>query len=185
MNVEPLKKRYDELLLARPGQININKAISNYTGKAEFHIVSDCDGHSSLKENINNSKAKVENITVDVDTLDNIFAEHSISNVDFLKIDVEGAEAEVISSLNLKKHIPKIIILESVPPVEHFGFLSFEDFVVGNDYIFAMTDDLNRYYVRKESKEEFKEKFRFINSCVRYDKLARGAECYSKYKCSF
>lgn len=182
VNIEPIEKHYKKLLDLRPEQININKAISNYSGKGDFFVRLDLDGHSSLK---GVKEGKVEKITVEVTKLDDIFLQYNLSNVDFLKIDVEGAEAEVIHSLNLQQYRPKIIVLESVSPLEHFGFMQFEDYMIDNNYSFAMSDDLNRYYLRKESIEEFKEKFQFINSCVRYDKLARGAECYSKHKCSF
>jgi FkbM family methyltransferase len=184
VNIEPIKNHYDDLVKSRPGQININKAISNYKGIAKFNFITNCDGHSSLKAN-SNKKNETEIVEVNVDTLTNIFTEYSINEIDFLKIDVEGSELEVVEGLDLKRFRPKVIVLESVSPADHFGFISFEDRVISNNYVFAMTDDLNRYYVRKESEKELLERFDFINSCVRYDKLARGKECFSKHKCSF
>jgi len=94
---------------------------------------------------------------------------------------VEGTEHYVIGRSGFK---PKVLVLELVSPTNYYGFLFFEDKIVTQGYIFAMSDDLNGYFYREESPE-FGEKFAFINKYVRQDKINRGAECFSKYKCSY
>lgn len=49
---------------------------------------------------------------VETVTLDSVFIEHNISKIDFLKLDCEGSEGEIISSLNSDgwKRIKKVAI---------------------------------------------------------------------------
>lgn len=62
-------------------------------------------GHSLVKKMGNNK------ISVKVDTLDNILKELGIKKIDLIKIDVEGAEVDVLKGTvkTLKRYHPKII----------------------------------------------------------------------------
>ena len=80
-------------------------------------------------------------------TLDWIIAAHATDvEVDFLKIDVEGAETEVLSGLDLSKNRPRIIVAENT------GADTYEGRLLQNGYIFAWFDCLNRFYVRQEDE---------------------------------
>lgn len=52
--------------------------------------------------------------SVKADTLDNILKSSKFKNkeIDFLNIDVEGSELNVLKSLNFKKYNPKLICIE-------------------------------------------------------------------------
>ena len=92
--------------------------------------------------------------------------------IDFLKIDVEGFEGEVIAGLDLQKFRPKVMLLEYISHTKNKGYLDFEPKILDNGYIFAMDDGLNRYYYRKESPE-FENKFKSIDRCVTLERKAR------------
>lgn len=114
----------------------ISKAVSNKSGTAQFFVSSgkpeseneDLDWDfgnksSSLlepdKENIN-SWLKFENkISVETITLSQFFIENKIKEVDFMHMDVQGAEKDVL--IGTKKHINKIkIIWLEVADVEFY-----------------------------------------------------------------
>lgn len=87
--------------------IVISKGCFSKKGKLTFYLDNiGTGGHSLVKKEVGNKKIEIE-----VDTLDNILKNLKIKRVDLIKIDVEGAEADVLKGAEktLKKHHPKII----------------------------------------------------------------------------
>ena len=126
INIEPIKKVYDKLVVNRQNSININCAISNNDGTAEF--LSN-DGYtemlSGLKDNFdprhlerlqkenNQMGSTTQTITVITKKLETICDEYNIIHINYLSIDVEGAEFEVIKSINFDKIFIDIIEFEN------------------------------------------------------------------------
>jgi FkbM family methyltransferase len=77
---------------------------------------------------------------VEVRTLDEILTEASFERVDFLKIDAEGMEPEVLRGLDLDRVSPTVIVVEGgrVPECAE---------VLGARYHSAFYDGLNTYFV--------------------------------------
>lgn len=101
---EDLEKKYDTNVSILP------YALSDKTEKSNFKIVKNSLGYSGLKTRKYNVKNPIiKNIEVDVKTLDTILSKDY--KIDFVKIDVEGAEYNVIKGgFNLlKKWKPKIV----------------------------------------------------------------------------
>jgi len=111
---EPIKENYDLLEKNSDGfpVVSFNYAISNKNGTENFHIDSTEGGHTILDKDPNNSRTK-EIREIGCYTIDYLFEESWIPHkIDFMKIDVEGAEIQVlegISDENLKK-IDKIVM---------------------------------------------------------------------------
>ena len=86
-----------------------------------------------------------ERITVKVDTLDNICAEHGINGVDFLHIDTEGTCADVIRGFDFAKHSPALVLVED-------WRLSFEIHILmtARGYKRVRRVGLNSWYVKNE-----------------------------------
>ena len=53
-----------------------------------------------------------EKIRVPLRTLDSILTKAGVSKIDFLSIDVEGTELQVLQGLNLEKYAPDLILVE-------------------------------------------------------------------------
>jgi len=138
INVEPIKKVYNDLLVNRPNCININCAVCNNDGKTEFI----CNkGYTEMISGIKNTfdrrhiqRLQIENkqhgstteiIEVETKKLETICDSHKISHINYLSIDVEGAEFEVIKSINFDKVYIDVIGFEnnyndtSLPIVEY------------------------------------------------------------------
>lgn len=102
---EPIKENY-ELLLENIKLNNIenifpyNVAVTKTTSHVKIFRNDDESGHSMFLDNENF-------VTVDSKSLNDIFLENEIHNCDFLKLDCEGAEYEIIDSM-LPDHIKKI-----------------------------------------------------------------------------
>lgn len=88
----------------------LNLACSNKKGNLQLFLDEDgTGGHSTIKPK--KIKAGNNKIWVKAETLDTIIKKEKIKKVDLVKIDVEGAEAEVLegATKTLKKYHPKII----------------------------------------------------------------------------
>lgn len=96
-------------------------AISNYEGESEFSIVStgmwdnEYDGisYSGLEIKYEMPNYKVDKIQVEVRTLNSLLDELTVENVDFISVDVEGSEIEVIEGFDVNRYNPKVILLEN------------------------------------------------------------------------
>lgn len=126
INIEPIKKVYNKLIINRPNDININCAVCNYDGKTEFicntgytEMISgikdtyDYRHYNRLNNENTLMNASTEIIIVNTKKLETIFDEHHITHVHYLSIDVEGAEFEVIKSINFDKVFIDVIGFEN------------------------------------------------------------------------
>lgn len=126
INIEPIKKIYKKLLNNRPKCINLNLAICNYDGEKEFinnsgytEMLSgiketfDPRHYKRLEKEINQHGGKTEIIKVNTNKLETICDKYNISHINYLSIDVEGAEFEVIKSINFNKVFIDVIGFEN------------------------------------------------------------------------
>ena len=96
----------------------------------------------------------VRRTTVRKERLGDILERHAGNReIDFLKVDVEGAELQVLESLDLLKHRPKILLVEAVAPLEfHETSAVWQSSLIDNGYRFAGFDGINRFYVRDDQQ---------------------------------
>jgi hypothetical protein len=73
--------------------------------------------------------------------------------IDFLKVDVEGLEADVLASLDLARIRPRVILVEAVDEDGEPTHMSWEPSLLAGGYRFALFDGLNRFYCRAEEAE--------------------------------
>ena len=101
INIEPEEQLYNLLKQARPRDINLNVAISANTKLIDFYVSKHRGLHTTSEAASNFLKKKdflSEHRQVKAFTLDDICDKHSVKEIHFLKIDVEGAEKDVIES---------------------------------------------------------------------------------------
>ena len=138
INIEPIKKVFDKLVINRPNNINLNCAVCNNDGETDFlcnigytEMISGIKDnfdirhlHRLQRENIQYGSI-TEVIKVETKKLETILHDNDISHINYLSIDVEGAEFEVIKSINFDKVFIDVIGFEnnyndvSVPIVEY------------------------------------------------------------------
>jgi len=106
----------------RPLDTNIEIGISDEPGNIEFYIFNE-PALNSFDKNLSLSRHDpsecnvqiIDTKSVEVCTLNSIIENYlpsSITEIDFLTIDVEGFDFKVINSLNLEKYKPYIIAIE-------------------------------------------------------------------------
>lgn len=179
INIEPIPEMIAKLKKSRPEDTNEGVAISDKPGELPFYQSVKNSGLSTLSAKIAASHRaegyEFTKIMIPVTTLTAVLDEHAKgkSEITFLNIDVEGFEKQVLSSLDFKRYQPHVIMAESTAPLtETATHQAWESILIGNGYIFAMDDGLNRYYVHK-TEETLLAKFIEANYCVLRDKLEK------------
>ncbi len=127
-------------------------------GNVAFHQVEGLHGLSSLHqdaaERAKQYGASYRTIQMPMRRLDNLIADAGIGSIDFLKIDVEGAEDKVLAGLDLKAVRPKVIVVEAVNPGNPDGKAgAWEAPILAAGYTHCFFDNLNRFYIADEAME--------------------------------
>ena len=160
---ERLCRLYDHL---RPRDIAASVLIGAGPGRAKFHEVDHLHGFSTMVERHARGAAKFgasfRTSRKFVVTLASLCETHRVQEIDFLKVDVEGAEREVLAGADWRRFRPKVVLVEAVAPGDMApAHEAWEPILLGNGYLFAFFDGLNRFYVAEEAaalKERFPEK---------------------------
>jgi FkbM family methyltransferase len=153
--VEPQRALVELYPLVRPRDIAVPKLVGRTAGEVDFHVVERLTGFSSIfAEHARNAQkfgAGFHTCRMPMTTLAAICAEHRVETIDFLKIDVEGAEGEVLAGGDFRRFRPRVVLAEALAPgtmAENFG--GWEPWLLDQGYVFALFDGLNRFYVARE-----------------------------------
>ncbi|WP_338766585.1 FkbM family methyltransferase [Massilia sp. METH4] len=158
INIEPLPSFHRRFEEQRPRDINLAIAAGSAEGELTLYDVPAVNGWASPDAGVAAAHRAegfdVVEMTVPVRTLDAVWDEHVRGDVHFLKIDVEGFEAEVLRGFDLRRHRPWVLVVEATLPNSRVtNHEKWEPLVVENGYRFAWFDGLNRYYVAEEHAE--------------------------------
>ena len=119
INVEPNAEKYRTLTEARPNDVNLDCAVSDQPGTYRFYEVPDT-GLSTLDEEIARRHREAGHTVVERDvtvtTLADICERHVPGVVHFLKVDVEGFEANVLAGADFVRFRPWILVVEATEP---------------------------------------------------------------------
>jgi len=155
INVEPTGLHLD-LRRERPRDVTLQCAVSNHSGEATFYAFPPDSGVSTFdpelaREARTRLQVAPRELQVPVQTLAQICNAHAPPVIDFLSIDVEGHERQVIEGADWRAYRPRVVLVEATEP--HTTIPShhrWESLLLEAGYLFATFDGLNRYYVRQE-----------------------------------
>lgn len=120
INVEPDPILFSAFIKDRSKDINLNIGVATKPGKLTFYVMdpptlntfSESEADKYVSENGFSIRKK---LLLDVNTIRNIVNEHHNGKFpDFLSIDVEGLDYDLIQSINYKKTYPKVICVETI-----------------------------------------------------------------------
>jgi FkbM family methyltransferase len=140
----------------RPRDIRVASLVGAAPGEATYHLVADFHGLSTTIEQhaiaAQREYGKTSQaMTMPVTTLRALCEQHAPATIDFLKIDVEGAERHVLLGGDWQRFRPKVLVLEALAPVTMTpAWQAWEPLPIAQSYRFALFDGLNRYYVAEE-----------------------------------
>ena len=116
INVDLDKKNIDLFNFYRNKDLNINSAISSQEGERDLFFYHDKSAINTVEKSVANyQKAQFKQIKkIKTKTLNSIIENSEFKNqtIDFVSIDVEGHEIEVIKGFDLKKFKPKVVVIE-------------------------------------------------------------------------
>lgn len=155
INIEPSKFHFQKFLKVRDRDINLNLAVASENGVLPFFEMRE-GGLSTVNENVAAKHRmqgfQFEESQVQSRRLSDIIDEYVPGRIiHFLKIDVEGFEKMVIEGIDLGKHRPWIIVVESfIPLTQQPNHAEWEQILLNNSYHHVYSDGLNRFYLALE-----------------------------------
>jgi FkbM family methyltransferase len=155
VNIEPNPRLFDRIVVERPNDYNFNVAIGDRLGVVEFSLFDPpLHGRSGVGvQGINSVAPRVER--VQMLSLEYVIELTGVDSFDFLSVDVEGFELEVLRSANWETFRPKLVLVEVLHPVTSLPNLGVRQFLEGFGYVLALHDGLNDYYLEKEFYKEY------------------------------
>lgn len=159
INCEPLPKQFALLEADRPRDTNLNVGCSSKPGTLTLYaaagVASGISSFTADEVAIHRKRGfEFEEITSRVVTLASICEEHVCGRtIDFMSIDVEGHEREVLEGANFRRFRPRVVVIEATRPnTTEPSHEAWEVLILNHDYLFAVFDGLNRFYVRREDE---------------------------------
>lgn len=143
VNIDIDKIKIEAFQMRRPGDTNIQCAVSTHTGKLSYWT----NGFYSLVVTLEKAFTKerpkydYQEHQVKADTLTNILERTSYRDrqIDLLSVDAEGHDLPVLQSLDFKRYQPKLIAVEmqektldEILKSELFGFLRIKGYALVN-----------------------------------------------------
>ncbi len=156
--VEPQEALASLYAHVRPRDHTVSCLAGSTSGEVEFHIVDKLHGFSTtVRENAAGAArfgAAFNTVRKPMRPLSALCDEAGLTTIDFLKIDVEGAEAEVLAGMDFNRHRPRLVLVEAIVPGSmEAAWDSWEPMLTGNGYRFAFFDNLNRFYIAEEASD--------------------------------
>jgi FkbM family methyltransferase len=142
----------------RPRDTALCGLVGRQAGEADFHVVERLHGFSTTNEEHARGAAAFgagfRTLRMPVTTLAALCEAHAPPRIDFLKVDVEGAEAEVLAGADWERWRPRVVVAEAVAPGSMAeAWREWESLLTQHRYRFAFFDGLNRFYVAEEAAD--------------------------------
>lgn len=144
----------------RPRDIVHEGLVGRTTGTTSFHQVDRLHGFSTTVEQhakgAEKFNASFTTVTLPMVRLAELCERHNLSDIDFLKIDVEGAEGDVLAGNDWQRFRPRVVVCEAIEPGTCApNWDGWEPYLLQQGYRFRLFDDLNRFYVAAECPDVF------------------------------
>ena len=156
INIDLNPLTIDLFNFARSKDININAAISNNEETKRLYFIDELNTQNTLEANHlsflkNHHNLKEEEISlqeIKTKRLDKILDIYNFKDIDFMNIDVEGHELNILNSIDFLKYKIKFICIEMIDHNDQAKMINEKLNVVleKNDYILEKIIDFNFIY---------------------------------------
>lgn len=180
INIEPQTNLHELFVRDRERDINLNIGVGDKKGSLTLRSYIYNQGLSSVvaavmneHESFASKSERFEDVEIEIKTLEDIFKANRVKSIQFLKIDVEGYEYEVLAGNNWSKFRPEVLCIEANHIVKDW-----RPILAKNSYDHVFFDGLNEYYV--DSNTDRAEKFHFVDHLLLKLRGGIAAEDYDK-----
>ena len=169
INIEPDPAAFGRMTSGRPLDLNLNVGISDREGVLTFHDAPKAGGWSTFSPgqaaNLRAQGHEIIERPIPVTTLARVCEEHVRGPIEFLKIDAESHETEVMAGADWSRWKPRAVLVEAN------GYVHWEPGLLASGYHFALFDGINRFYVRDEDRQlltKFATMANFVDDFIPY-----------------
>lgn len=152
--IEPNPNLYNHMRMYR--RLAVNIACSNYDkNDVTFYVYDINNGNQEaisslvvdqrLVESHREMINRVEEIKVEVKKLDTVLSRINLEKIDFVSIDTEGTELEVLKGFDIDRWKPKLLIIEN-----NFEDSEISDYLSNFGYKFSQRLGVNDFFVKEE-----------------------------------
>ena len=155
INIDLSKFSIDLFNFARPEDINLNVAVSKTNKKIKYYTQKKISQLTTIYKDIANKRMQGPIIEKEIlsNTLTALIGKTKYKNkrIDFLNIDAEGADFEILESLNFDVYRPKLICVEidnkQIENSKIFNFLKKQKYTNqwSATFSYIFTDDLYNF----------------------------------------
>lgn len=151
INIEPMAEPYERLAAERPRDVNLNIAIAACTGDIAMFEGPSVGESSALRPH-----DAARPIAVPCLTLADLCRKYVTCPIDFLKIDVEGLERDVVMSGDWDAFRPTVVVIEVTLPwstMRRPDAVEIGAFLASKGYAEVYFDGLNAFYLAAEASD--------------------------------
>ncbi len=166
LNIEPIRSHFEALQTERKKDFNENIGIATRAGtlKLREYLGSGLSTFSETmkreyQQNPTGFTESYKDYEVPVETLQSVFSRNKVTKIDFMKVDVEGYEYDVLASNNWHKYRPKVLCIEA----NHIE-KDWRPMLIDTGYELKFFDGLNEYYT--DSKAKGTKEFSYVDAIV-------------------
>ena len=147
INIDLDKKNIELFQTVRPGDINLNFALSDSEKEVDLFFYHEASPINTLSEKVSNfQKSKVNKVKkIKTKMLNNVLEDLNFRNhIDYMNLDVEGHEIQVLSGFNISKYKPSVVSVEYLDL--NLKKLEFKN----NDINNLLNSNLYKYFIQSD-----------------------------------
>lgn len=156
INIEPIPEMVALYKSERPRDITLCVGAGKKRETKTLYLQGMASGEVSTTLESNRISQNVKTLDIDIVPLKDICDKYldAKQEIHFLKVDVEGAEKEVLEGADLESYRPWCIVMESTLPCTDIPcYMEWEPELLNHCYHLAYTHGVNRYYIADEHQE--------------------------------
>jgi FkbM family methyltransferase len=157
INIEPRASSAEAFQRERPRDVNLQVVVGRTEGETLFYDLVRPE-LGELATSVPACAVELKKVGHEIveqkiaaTTLARVCEQHAPARIDFMSIDVEGAESDVIAGGDWKRWRPRVLVVEDLMlPALTSTHAEWEPMLLAADYVFVVADGINRFYVPRE-----------------------------------
>jgi FkbM family methyltransferase len=158
INIEPQPHLCQLLAAERPRDVNLELAVGTHIGDVQLTTYPGDEGLGTINSDVAREHERdgrsSTTMPVEIVRLESVLERYVEQSIDFLKIDVEGSERDVLESFDLARWRPRVLVIEATfPDTPHPTYAAWEHHLSRAGYARTLFDGLNCFYVQSDDEQ--------------------------------